>query len=104
MVFAPSVINRSEATRSRPRTSSHSSRLPTAACGLVSEPAVRLFSRTDAATVMAREGLPASTVNRFALDREGAIWAGTTHGLFRFTNSRWEKIGKERGFFAEQAG
>jgi signal transduction histidine kinase/ligand-binding sensor domain-containing protein len=51
-----------------------------------------------------REGLPASTVNRFALDREGAIWAGTTHGLFRFTNSRWEKIGKEWGFFAEQAG
>ncbi len=56
-----------------------------------------------------REGLTESTVNRFALDREGAIWAGTTHGLFRltnsrFTNSRWEKIGTEWGFFAEQAG
>ena len=51
-----------------------------------------------------REGLTPSTVNRFALDRERAIWAGTTHGLFRFTNSRWEKIGKEWGFFAEQAG
>ena len=37
----------------------------------------------------------------FALDREGAIWAATTRGLFRFTNSRWEKIGAEWGFFAE---
>src|SRR5580704_8834914 len=102
-------MSRSEATRSRPRTSSHSSRLPTAACGSVSVPAARLSSRTDAATVMEREGLTESTVNRFALDREGAIWAGTTHGLFRltnsrFTNSRWEKIGTEWGFFAEQAG
>jgi hypothetical protein len=38
------------------------------------------------------------------LDREGAFPAGTTHGLLRFTNSRWEKVGKEWGFFVEQAG
>jgi signal transduction histidine kinase/ligand-binding sensor domain-containing protein len=69
--------------------------------------------RTGGATFLAngrghsygeREGLPASSVNRFALDREGAIWAGTNHGLYRFTNSRWEKIGREWGFFAERAG
>jgi len=46
-----------------------------------------------------REGLPLSTITQFALDREGAIWASTTRGLFRFTNSRWEKIGTEWGFF-----
>jgi ligand-binding sensor domain-containing protein len=40
-----------------------------------------------------REGLPASTVTRFALDREVAIWAGTTHGLFRLTNFA---LGKDR--------
>jgi ligand-binding sensor domain-containing protein/two-component sensor histidine kinase len=51
-----------------------------------------------------KEGLPASSVNRFASDHEGAIWAGTNQGLFRFTNSRWEKIGAKWGFFAERAG
>ena len=50
-----------------------------------------------------REGLPLSTITQFALDREGAIWASTTRGLFRFTNSRWEKIGTEWGFFSERA-
>ncbi len=50
-----------------------------------------------------REGLPLSTITGFALDREGAIWASTTRGLFRFTNSRWEKIGTEWGFFSERA-
>ena len=50
-----------------------------------------------------REGLPLSTITQFALDREGAIWASTTRGLFRFTNSRWEKIGTEWGFFSDRA-
>ncbi len=50
-----------------------------------------------------REGLPLSTITEFAMDREGAVWASTTHGLFRFANSRWEKIGTEWGFFSERA-
>ena len=50
-----------------------------------------------------REGLPSSTVNEFALDREGAVWAGTYRGLFRFTQSRWEKVGTEWGFFSAGA-
>jgi ligand-binding sensor domain-containing protein len=45
-----------------------------------------------------REGLPPSGINELALDREGALWAGATRGLFRFANSHWEKIGPERGF------
>ena len=50
-----------------------------------------------------KEGLPSATLSEFALDREGAIWATTTRGLFRFTNSHWEKIGTEWGFSAEEA-
>ena len=50
-----------------------------------------------------REGLPSASIGGFALDREGAIWASTNRGLFRFTNSRWNKIGTEWGFFSEQA-
>ncbi len=49
-----------------------------------------------------KEGLPTSGTNGFALDRSGALWAGTTRGLFRFTNSHWEKIGSEWGYSAEQ--
>ena len=50
-----------------------------------------------------REGLPLSGIYALALDREGAIWAGSPRGLFRFTDSHWEKIGAERGFSGEQA-
>ena len=49
------------------------------------------------------EGLPPQAINGFALDREGAIWAGTYRGLFRFMNSHWHKIGTEWGYFAERA-
>ena len=46
---------------------------------------------------------PLSGIYALALDREGAIWAGSPRGLFRFTDSHWEKIGAERGFSGEQA-
>jgi ligand-binding sensor domain-containing protein/signal transduction histidine kinase len=50
-----------------------------------------------------RDGLPFASAVDLALDREGAVWAATSHGLFRFENSRWSKIGSEWGFFAEFA-
>jgi signal transduction histidine kinase/ligand-binding sensor domain-containing protein len=48
-----------------------------------------------------KEGLPSATVKELALDRDGIVWAATTHGLFRFKNSRWNKIGSDWGFSAE---
>jgi signal transduction histidine kinase/ligand-binding sensor domain-containing protein len=48
-----------------------------------------------------RDGLPFASAVELALDREGAVWAATSHGLFRFENSRWNKIGSEWGFSAE---
>ena len=47
--------------------------------------------------------MPLTTIIRIALDHEGAVWGATASGLFRFINSRWGKIGKEWGFFSEQA-
>jgi signal transduction histidine kinase/ligand-binding sensor domain-containing protein len=49
------------------------------------------------------EGLPVATVFRFALQREGVLWAATSRGLFRFENSRWETLGQDWGFSAESA-
>ncbi len=34
-------------------------------------------------------------VRRFAQDRDGIVWAGTTSGLWRFDHSEWEHIGVE---------
>jgi hypothetical protein len=50
-----------------------------------------------------KEGLPSANLTEFALDREGPIWARTTRGLLRFTNSLWEKIGTEWLYSAEEA-
>jgi ligand-binding sensor domain-containing protein len=50
------------------------------------------------------EGFRQQIIDGFALDREGAIWAGTYTGLFRFVNSHWHKIGTEWGYFSERAG
>ena len=50
-----------------------------------------------------KEGLPSANLTEFALDRERAIWARTTRGLFRSTNSHWEKIGTKWLYSAEEA-
>jgi PAS domain S-box-containing protein len=34
-------------------------------------------------------------VGRFAQDRDGIVWAGTTSGLWRFDHSEWQHIGDE---------
>ena len=35
------------------------------------------------------------SVVRFARDRDGVVWAGTTTGLWRFDHSRWQHVGVE---------
>jgi signal transduction histidine kinase/ligand-binding sensor domain-containing protein len=51
-----------------------------------------------------KEGLPSASVNSFGWDREGIVWALTGRGLFRFENSRWNKVGQEWGFTVESGG
>ncbi len=42
------------------------------------------------------EGLPDGTVEQFARDRDGTLWAATRRGLAKFNGSRWEKFGDLR--------
>lgn len=47
-----------------------------------------------------RDGLPDGTVQQFALDRDGSLWAAARSGLARLKNNRWEKITSEPGMGA----
>lgn len=49
----------------------------------------RAFTATD--------GIPASSVASIVEDTNGAVWAGTAAGLFRFSNNQWEKWDGSRG-------
>ena len=42
------------------------------------------------------DGLPDGTVEQFARDRHGILWAATRRGLARFDGSRWEKFDDQR--------
>jgi ligand-binding sensor domain-containing protein len=42
-----------------------------------------------------REAFPTGTVDSFAQSANGALWAATTSGLWRFEHSRWLQIGPE---------
>lgn len=44
------------------------------------------------------KGLPPGTVNDFALDGDGTVWAATNSGLVRFDGSRWQRIGFDWGY------
>ena len=44
-----------------------------------------------------RDGFPRSFVFALAEDHQGAVWAGTLQGLYRFSHQRWERIGSGRG-------
>lgn len=49
------------------------------------------------------EGLPTSTVFRFARDHEGTLWAATFTGLVRLRGGRWERPDPSWGFPGRQA-
>ncbi len=57
----------------------------------------------QAVTYGSSKGMPLATVYRFALDRQGTVWAATSRGLERFENSRWEAVGPEWNFSAQSA-
>jgi ligand-binding sensor domain-containing protein len=49
------------------------------------------------------EGLPPGSVNAFALDVDGAVWAATNGGLARFDGSGWQRIGLDWGYSGKLA-
>ena len=49
------------------------------------------------------EGLPDGTVDGFALDKSGVVWAASVSGLARFDGSRWHTIGRDWGYSEEIA-
>jgi signal transduction histidine kinase/ligand-binding sensor domain-containing protein len=57
-----------------------------------------------------RDGLPNGTVQQFAQDLDGAIWAVTRLGLARFSGRRWENVGERHnlstpyGVLVDRAG
>src|SRR5262249_1195948 len=61
-------------------------------------------------TYFEREGFPGGTVEQFAWDRDGSLWATTRVGLVHFTGSRWERVTDERelgaplGVLVDRAG
>ena len=44
------------------------------------------------------DGLPAGTVNAFARDSAGTMWAATTRGLARLVGNRWQAVGLADGY------
>jgi len=57
----------------------------------------------QAVTYDSSKGLPLARVFRFALDRQGTVWAATSRGLERFENSRWHEVGPDWNFSAKSA-
>lgn len=49
------------------------------------------------------DGLPTSTVFRFAQERDGTLWAATFTGLVRLRGQRWERLGPQRRYPGQQA-
>lgn len=52
---------------------------------------------------MESDGFPSGTVRRFAIDRQGTIWAQTYGGIGRFDGSRWERVGTGWGYLWNSA-
>jgi signal transduction histidine kinase/ligand-binding sensor domain-containing protein len=42
-----------------------------------------------------QDGLPEGTIEQFAWDRDGSLWAASRVGLFRFRGGRWERVTRE---------
>jgi hypothetical protein len=48
-------------------------------------------------------GLPGSSVDQFALDRDGVVWVQTIDGIGRFDGSQWHTIGPDWGYPGEES-
>jgi hypothetical protein len=44
----------------------------------------------------AKQGLPSTVVYKFAIDREGSMWAATGLGLELLGGDTWKRVGPER--------
>ncbi len=63
-----------------------------------------IFLKHDRAVIYGRdEGVSTATVFRFALDRDGTIWAATSRGLMRFEQARWNRVRDDWNFSAASA-
>lgn len=60
--------------------------------------AVSLLKNGTARTYTKRDGVPDGHALCLALDRERAIWVGTSGGLGRFQGNRWERVGRDWSF------
>jgi ligand-binding sensor domain-containing protein len=58
---------------------------------------VSLLSKDTLRTFGIREGLPERSVWTLARDSSGAVWAGTTVGLYRLDGASWREVGPEQG-------
>jgi signal transduction histidine kinase/ligand-binding sensor domain-containing protein len=59
---------------------------------------VSVLARREVVSYGQRDGLPEGTVNAFARDSAGDVWAATTTGLARLRGGRWHRVGAESGF------
>lgn len=58
---------------------------------------VAVFTRGRVRTYGPADGLPAMAVATILEDATGAMWAGTSTGLFRLDGDRWSRWGPDRG-------
>ncbi|MGA8529028.1 MAG: two-component regulator propeller domain-containing protein [Acidobacteriaceae bacterium] len=58
---------------------------------------VSLLKQGKLVTYEQSSGLPLAPVYALGRDAEGAIWAGTSRGVFRFDGRRWHAIGPDQG-------
>ena len=69
--------------------------------GFAGGPGVARLHRGRTVRYLPKDGAPQG-VNGLMEDRHGAIWATSGHGLFRFADDRWSKLGDKEGFDGEQ--
>jgi PAS domain S-box-containing protein len=64
---------------------------------------ITLLRHGNATTYTAREGVPNGVIWRFAMDREGTVWAATSGGLARLQRDRWKEVGEDWSFPGKSA-
>jgi signal transduction histidine kinase/ligand-binding sensor domain-containing protein len=64
---------------------------------------ISLLRNGHATNYTSRDGVPNTTIESFARDREGTMWAATDLGLTRLKDNRWEELGRGWNFPGELA-